>query len=144
MGRLNALRTVRASLSPLDRLSRQWLSAFARLRLPGNASTKQDGAGRVVGVDDVQHRVDDAMHWTPPLEFCHRATVTLGYDASASTRRNRVLVAAGPLPGDPACTTGPCLDIGPVPDPTGREDGDGLGKVSPSRTACAECRLALA
>ena len=44
-----------------------------------------------------------------------------------------MLLAAAALPGDPACTTGPSLDIGPVPDPTGREDGDGLGKVSPAR-----------
>jgi hypothetical protein len=44
-----------------------------------------------------------------------------------------VLVAAAALPGDPACTTGPCLDIGPVPDPTSREHGYRLGEVSPAR-----------
>ena len=40
--------------------------------------------------------------------------------------------AATALPGDPACTAGPCLDIGLVPDPTGGKDGDGLGKVCPA------------
>jgi hypothetical protein len=73
--------------SPLDRLSSQWLSAFARFHLPGNASTEQDGACRVVRIDDVEHSVDDAVHGIPPLELCHRATVTLRYDTSVSMLR---------------------------------------------------------
>ncbi len=80
--------------SPLDTLSRQRLSAFACFYLPGNPATEQDRAGRVVGVDDVEHGVDDAMRGTPPLEFCHRATVTRGYDTRGvnSTLGSPVLV----------------------------------------------------
>ena len=75
---------VRSSRS-LDGLSSQWFSALAHFHLPGNASTQEYGAGRVVRINNVEHGVDDAVHGTPPLELCHRATVTLRYDTRVST-----------------------------------------------------------
>jgi hypothetical protein len=57
----------------LDKLTRQWLAAFARSYLPGNTSTEQYWAGRVVRVDDVEHGVDHAVGGTPPLKLFHRS-----------------------------------------------------------------------
>jgi len=47
---------------------------FDRFHLSGDASPNQDGARRMIGLDGVQHGVDDAMCRTRPLDLCHRAT----------------------------------------------------------------------
>jgi len=62
---------MRVAPSALDELTRQWLAALARFDIPGNAPTEAYGAGRVVGVDDVENGVDHAVGGTTPLNLCH-------------------------------------------------------------------------
>lgn len=88
--RAGSVRTSRAYSSAIadSTVAVSSASGAPRVTEPGARCPEREqyGAGRVVGVDDVEHGVDYAMRGTPPLELCHRATVTLGYDTGASAR----------------------------------------------------------